>query len=75
MRTRRRVRAWHMVKFCPPAPCSNHQAVAVADYTLECGHVVRLRHFGPAAHRVKAGTSVIPPAGWDCPLCGRGGVC
>jgi hypothetical protein len=65
------VRTWHMVKFCPPSPCTGGRAVAVADYELGCGHVLRLKHFGGLAHRVASGRSVIPPEGWTCPVCSR----
>lgn len=69
MLVRRRAIAWHLVKFCPPSALSKQQPVAIVDYQLFCGHVLRLRHFGPKARIVQKGISVIPPTGWNCPVC------
>lgn len=69
-RHRRRVLAWHLVKFCPPE-CTGGQAVAVADYKLECGHTMRHKHFGVLAYRVNKGRSVVPLGGWPCQACAR----
>jgi hypothetical protein len=69
MRVRRRVLDWHLVKFCAPSPCSQQRPVAIVDYRLVCGHVLRLRHFGPKARQVREGKSAIPDGGWDCPVC------
>jgi hypothetical protein len=69
MRIRRAVQNWHLVKFCPPSACTGGRAAAVVDSLLECGHVLRTRHFGPLAYRAKRGLDVTPVEGWVCPVC------
>lgn len=70
-RLRRAVQNWHVVKFCPPSECTLNRAIAVVDYALICGHVLRARHFGPGAVRAKLGQRVHPMEGWVCPVCSR----
>jgi hypothetical protein len=73
MRVQRRVTAYHLVKFCPPAPCSGQRPVAVVDYNLECGHTLRLKHFGPVALRIRDGA--LKPNAWPCPVCSGRCIC
>jgi hypothetical protein len=43
--------------------------VAVVEYRLACGHLLRTRHFGALARRARDGASVAPPDGYPCPAC------
>jgi hypothetical protein len=75
-RHRQTVSSWRLVRFCPPSECTNNVAVAVVDYELDCGHVLRLKHFGSLAYRVERGRSVIPPGRcWPCPACASPRLC
>jgi hypothetical protein len=69
MQIRQAVRSTHLVKFCPPSNCTGGRSVAVVEYRLACGHLLRTRHFGSLATRVQRGQSVAPPNGWACPPC------
>jgi hypothetical protein len=70
-RHQRRVVRWHVVSFCPPSGSTGGRTVAIADYELECGHVLRLRHFDVSASKVRKGTLLASEKGWPCPICAR----
>jgi hypothetical protein len=70
-RHRQPVLTWHLVKFCPPSECTGNRAVAVAEYRLACGHLLRLKHFGLLARRVAHGHNITPLGGWPCFACAR----
>lgn len=68
-RHRQPVVAWRLARFCPPSECTNNLAVAVVDYMLDCGHTLRLKHFGVLAYRAYRGRSLAPAGGWPCLAC------
>lgn len=69
---KRLVRAFQLVKFCPPSDCTEFQAVAVVDYRLDCGHTLRRFHRAGNAYQARAGRRVAP-ATMICPVCSTRG--